>query len=491
MDLRLLEAVTAELRQKLSGARIDKIFQPEADILILRLWNGRESLRLLLSPAPRFPRLHLTTRSFPNPAAPPRFCQLLRARLSRVRQVEQVPGERIVHLHCQGPQKEDYLLAVELLGRRANLVLVDALGLIVDVWARDDQGEGARQLMPGRPYRLPDPFSPPQAVSKEILPLEAMAESPSAAVEAYYERLLGETGELGEQRRMLKLITRRLARVRDRLDKIQAEENALREIESWRERGELLLANLHRLKKGLSEVALEDYYQDPPRLVTLALDPRLIPAENAEQYFRRYKKMRRGAEHIARRLEESRQELTWLEEVRHALEQAQESIDLVSIRGELEKAGLLAAQGSLAKRQPTDLRARLRSATSPGGYRIFWGRDNRTNDYLTRELAEAHDWWFHAKDLPGSHLVLKVRRRDEEVPEEDLRFAAALAAGYSRGAEAGKVEVMLTRAGEVRKPKGAPPGLVRVQSYRSLMVAPKKLPDEKKNLAICFREDII
>ncbi|WP_305041582.1 Rqc2 family fibronectin-binding protein [Geoalkalibacter sp.] len=476
MDIDLLRAVTAELQQCLTGARFDKIYQPEADLFIFRLWNGRDSLRLLVSPSPRFPRLYLTTQAFPNPGAPPRFAQLLRARLSRLVRIEQVPEERIVHFHCTGPQGEAYLLALELLGRRSNLLLVDEQGTIVDLWERDKCENTLRDLRPGQPYGLP---APRQVQGGQGRPMAETgnAGSPSTVAESYYRQLLVDADEVGEQKQLLRLVERRLTRVRGRLEKIRAEQQALAATDRWRELGELLLANLYRIKRGQAEIQLEDYYQEPPRPISIELDPRLTPAENAERYFRRYKKGRRGAEHIARRLAETAEETAWLETVQHALRQAQEPVDVVMIRGELEEAGLLPSQGNLAKRAPVDPRSRLRSTLSPGGYRIFWGRNNRTNDYVSRELAEAADWWFHAKDLPGCHLVLKVWRKDEDVPEEDLLYAAALAAGYSRGAEAGKVEVMVTRAAEVRKPKGAPSGLVQVRSYRSVRVEPKKLPE--------------
>ena len=553
MDILMIEAVTAELQEKLAGSRIDKIFQPEADILILRLWNGRENLRLLLSPAQRFPRLHLSEQSFPNPAAPPRFCQLLRARLSRLQRIALVPNERIVHLHCSGPGGEAYLLAVELVGRRSNLVLVDGDGFIVDLWKREKQESAARILLPGQPYQLPAPrlLTPlsevhelpedrgaPDEVARwlfrTLTPMSSFVaaelaaglqqgrslsklveeiiirrgerdyaptvgrlegapfisafpvhfveledvrhfNSPSEAAEYYFQLAMGEAGELGEKRQLLQRVARQLARINARIEKIRQEERRLAEGEGLREKGELLLANLYRISAGMHQIQVEDYYRDPPQPLTINLDPRLSAAQNAEQYFRRYKKGRRGAEHIARRLQESQQERDWLESVQHALEQAQEAVDVTAVRHELEEAGLLASQGRLGKRPVTDPRSRVRSAVSPGGYRIFWGRNNRTNDYVTRELAAPQDWWFHAQGMPGCHLVLKVRNRGEEIPDEDMLFAAALAAGYSKGSAAGKVEVMVARAADVRKPKGAPAGLVSVQAFTTLRVEPKKM----------------
>ncbi|MDO3380076.1 Rqc2 family fibronectin-binding protein [Geoalkalibacter halelectricus] len=555
MDILMIEAVVAELQAKIAGARIDKIFQPEADILILRVWNGRENLRLLISVAPRSPRIHLSTQSFPNPPAPPRFCQLLRARLDRITEVRLVENERIVQLSCRGGDGQDYLLVVELLGRRSNVALVDAAGTIVDVWRRDKEAPGERPLLPGQAYRLPpqrplmplaelkalptelrEPKATAQWLFRQVTPmssfvardlaasLEAGAalvnqieellarrreqryapvvgrlegkpfvspfaltalalegarefSSPSQATEYFHALVLGDSADVGEQRALLQLVNRRETRAARRLERILAESEEQKEVEGLRETGELLLANLFRIKKGMHAVTVEDYYTEPPQKRSITLDPQLTPSENAERYFRRYKKTKRAEEHIARRLSETRQELAWLADVRHALEQAVEPADIAVIRAELEDAGLLGTTRRIEKRQLPDLRERVRSTLSPGGYQLYWGRNNRTNDYVTRALAAARDWWFHAKDIPGCHLVLKARPGEDEIPEEDLRHAAALAAGYSRAAECAKVEVMVARAADVRKPKGAPPGQVSVRSFRTLLVSPKKIPE--------------
>jgi predicted ribosome quality control (RQC) complex YloA/Tae2 family protein len=552
MDILTLEAVTGELQQQLAGARIDKIFQPTADILIFRLWNGRQNLRLLISTAPGSPRIHFTDQEFPNPPAPPRFCQLLRSRISRIREIHQIAHERILHVHCQGGEQNHYQLIVELLGRRSNLVLVDGEGNIVDVLKREKQGAEGRALLPGQPYVRPAPrallalaevkalpielgdardisqwlfrqVSPMSSfVAEEVAagldkgrPLEDLVgeivtfrnsrqyspvvgrlrgkpfispfpvaalsledhrvfSSPSQAAEYYYSLVLHDAGGVGEQRALLQLVGRREARALRRLQQIQAEDQKQSEVERLREAGELLLANLWRISSGMTSVELEDYYCDPPQPRILALDARISPAENAEHYFRRYKKAKRAAEHISRRLKETRQELEWLASVKHALEQAVEPLDIAVIRSELEEEGLLGSQRRIEKRAVADIGRRVHSTLSPGGYRILWGRNNRTNDLVTRELADGQDWWFHAHRIPGCHLILKLRHKSETVPEADLHYAAALAAGYSRAAESDKVEVMVARAAEVRKPPGARPGMVTVRKYKTLMVSPEK-----------------
>ncbi len=157
MDNFFIEAVTLEITEKLAGARIDKIHQPEPELLLMRLWNGREELRLLLDATGGNARLHLTNGAWNNPFTPPRFCQLLRSRLTRILSIEKSREERIVHLRCRGREGENYLLIAELLGMQANLLLVDNNGRIIDALKRSAAG---REIVPGRLYVPPVPKAP-------------------------------------------------------------------------------------------------------------------------------------------------------------------------------------------------------------------------------------------------------------------------------------------------------------------------------------------
>lgn len=116
----------------------------------------------------------------------------------------------------------------------------------------------------------------------------------------------------------------------------------------------------------------------------------------------------------------------------------------------------------------------MRSSVTPGGFKLHWGKNNRSNDHVSRQLTGPDDLWFHAHNMPGCHLVLKRGERGGVVPEVDVLHAAAVAAAHSRGKDAGKVEVMVAEGRWVKKPKGARPGLVTVEHYRTVMVRPFK-----------------
>lgn len=555
MEVFFLEAVVAELAVRLKGAHVNKIYQPSGDDIILRLWTGRETMRLLLSTAAGRSRLHLTSAAIPNPSAPPRFCQLLRARLVLLTAVEQVPGERILKLRFCGHEKEQVTLVAELFGRQGNLLLLDERGQIIDVLRRVEGG--ARPLLPGNCYQAP-PTPPRQPLESAALHLPSFVDteafrrwllaevspmaptvarelatrvaqgataeqalrnfvdqwragnfqaqivtvagesllsafpitalpvterqtfaSVSAAADSYFAAPLAQLDGLGSRSELEKVMRKEKGRLASRLQRIAQEEGKQESYERDRLQGELLLANLHRLRKGLVEVMLDDWYQDPPQPTRIPLEPQLTPVENAERYFRRHRKGRRGADHLRRRREETLQEQDWLDGVALALEAAVQPDELLAVRRELEGAGLLRSRPEPANRRrkaaPT---TGVRQATTPGGFRLFWGKSHTANDQVSKELTAADDLWFHAAHRPGCHLVLKRGEHAGTIPEQDILFAAALAAGHSRGGEDSKLEVLVAEGKAVRKPRGARPGMVTVAHSRSVMVTPMRLPEE-------------
>jgi predicted ribosome quality control (RQC) complex YloA/Tae2 family protein len=556
MDAVVLAAVVRELTACLPGARVDKVYQPAAETLILRLWSRQGELRLLLSAAAGQASLHLTGRRFPNPPAPPRFCQLLRNRLGRLVAVEQTEGERVVRLQFLDTADQPLTLVVELFGAAANLLLLDQQGVIIDALKR--VGDGDRPVMPGKPYpallatgrmpfsaateqlpvdahapesflawvkqnltavsplalavlasglqrgiapqtlladyarRMADPSAQPalglwkgKAVlipfphpELEISELQSFA-TMNQALEAYSELAEKHPGRGSLAAELAKLVKRSRQRLQQRLEKLHQEEAMVEKEEEFGQWGSLLLASLHQLKKGQVETRLENYFLDPPQPVLIPLDPKRSPQENAAGYFQKAKKCRRGREHIHRRLQETAEELQWLDDIELALEEASEAADWESIRGALVEAGMLRQQpGRSPRRSGPELPAGLHQGLSPGGFRLFWGKNPRSNDYVSRQLTARDDLWFHAQGLPGCHLVLKRDGRAGEVPEPDRLFAAALAAGYSRGRNEQRVEVIQASGSAVRKPKGARPGLVTVQQFSTLLVAPRRLEGE-------------
>ncbi|GAB4182815.1 MAG: hypothetical protein Tsb0017_00010 [Geothermobacteraceae bacterium] len=472
MDRNLLDAILPALNAAVANARIGKIHQPTDDTLIFRLWNGRENLRLLISTGP-YARLHLTEKDYPNPFTPPRFCQLLRARITRIESLRQVNDDRIVRFDCRGPEGGCHLY-VELFGRPGNAILVDAGGRIIDALVRRRAGDGERELLPGRPYVLPatqksGPKKPGEVPLDEAVDIRQLSRQLD---EEYYPKQF-RSGQLGDRGALQQVLNRERKRLQRRLENIRREGEQKTDFNTGRHLGELLLANLHRVKKGMTDVEVDDYTSQPPNRVVIPLDPRLSPQENAEALFKRYKKDKRGLDHVARRQRETEEELAWVEQLRHDLDQAETPEELRELAAELRQAGLYRpARIEPATRRRLDNPPAVRRTRSPGGFEVLWGRNNRANDHLSHRLAAGHDYWFHAMDSPGAHVVL---RRDSDritVPEADLAFAAAIAAAQSRRKNDAAVEVMCALVRDLIRPKWGHPGQVLVPRFETVRVAP-------------------
>lgn len=266
---------------------------------------------------------------------------------------------------------------------------------------------------------------------------------------------------------IIKLLSNAEARI-ERKRAVQTEELiASEEAEKFRLWGDLITANIYRLKRGQETAAVEDY--NTGETVEIPLDSRLPPAANAQKYYKKYTKAKTAGEMIRRLLEESADELVYLASVRDALSRADTERELAEIRQELRQSGY----GSRMK-SPKDKKNAaptvLRFETS-GGYEVLCGKNNIANEHITFRLAERDDWWFHVKNMPGSHVVMRCAP-DDDPPEKDFTEAATIAAVYSKAADGASVPVDYTKVRYVKKPPASKPGFVTYSKNWSAFVTP-------------------
>jgi len=473
MKLDLIERVVAELAEQLAGARVSKIYQPAPEILLFKLWNGRETLRLLISAEVQKSRLHLTEKSWLNPHQPPRFCQLLRSRISRINSISVVNNDRIVQMNCAGAQGNCKLI-VELTGKSSNLFLLDDMGMIIDVLKRGYAKDKGRVVLPGGKYIFPENMVRNQKMGEESFDQLEENCSWNQTVEKLYSGMEHTENKNDFYHQLQKTVGRQLKKLRKRQLSIEKDLQKQQKFDADRQKGELLLANLHSIQRGVDEISLQNYYLQPPETVSITLDPLLSPQQNAEKYFNRYKKARRGQEHSQRRLQETQAELNWLEQLDYQLKDTVKNSDIEEIAQELRDVGLLKDKNRLHTKK-TLQPSKPHETTSPSGFRILWGRNNRQNDEISTKILKSGDFWFHVHHAPGAHVVIKVGSTKKIVTDADLNYAASIAAGYSKSRSDNKVEVMLAEAKSVHKPKGCKPGLVNVLQYKTLIVKPFRL----------------
>ncbi len=266
------------------------------------------------------------------------------------------------------------------------------------------------------------------------------------------------------------IVSRAISRLERKCEAQRGELKDAEEGDAWKRRGDLVTANLWQMKRGDTRLVATDYTVDPPVEVEVLLDGRLSPAANAQRFYKLYNKAKRARATLTEQLAHSREELAYLESVEAFLDAAEGEQDLVEIREELYRAGYASRMKGYAP--PKQVKLRPMEFTSPSGYRVLVGRNNTQNDHLTHHLAAKGDLWFHAKGVPGSHVILFCD--GAEPPADDYTYAATLAATYSR-AEGDSVAVDYTRVRYVKKPPASKPGYVTYSTnYTAYVRAEKK-----------------
>ena len=227
--------------------------------------------------------------------------------------------------------------------------------------------------------------------------------------------------------------------------------------------GELINTYGYNLEEGAKKLEALNYYNN--EMVSIPLDPTKTAQENSQRYFDRYNKLKRTYEALSRLIQETQEEISYLESVRTSLDIAMSEDDLAEIKEELISSGLMRRKFSKKK---VKIKNTPLHYVSSDGYHMYVGKNNFQNDQLTFDLAVGNDWWFHVKQAPGSHVIVKTN--GEDLPDQTFEEAGRLAAYYSsmRGVE--KVEIDYVEKKHVKKPKGGKPGFVVYYTNYSLVI---------------------
>jgi len=232
--------------------------------------------------------------------------------------------------------------------------------------------------------------------------------------------------------------------------------------------GELIISNLHKISAGMCEIEVENYYDESNSLITISLDSRLSPSKNAQQYFKKYLKSKKAIIEIKKQLEEVEVDINYFENIIQSMENATIIDDIEEIRLELISEGYL--KRKVSKKNKNKPPKKPLCFTSSDGFTILVGKNNTQNDILTLKTAIKTDYWFHTKDIPGSHVVLVT---NNSTPSDvAIMEAAELAAFFSKGKLSSKVPVDYTIIKNVKKPSGAKPGMVIYENHKTIFVTP-------------------
>ena len=236
--------------------------------------------------------------------------------------------------------------------------------------------------------------------------------------------------------------------------------------EKYRVWGELLNTYGYEVEPGAKSMEALNYYTN--EMIQIPLDETMTPQENAKKYFDKYSKLKRTKEALDTLLQETGDEIKHLESIAASLDIASSEEDLVQIKEEMMEYGYVKRKNTGGKK--VKVTSRPYHYISSDGYDIYVGKNNFQNDELSFKLASGNDWWFHAKGQPGSHVI--VKSKNEELPDRTFEEAGKLAAYYSKGRQAPKVEIDYTQKKNLRKPTGGKPGFVVYYTNYSLLIEP-------------------
>ncbi|MBE5925133.1 MAG: fibronectin/fibrinogen-binding protein [Lachnospiraceae bacterium] len=561
--------IVRDMKERLEGGRIYKIYQPETDEINLVVKNNGGTHRLMLNASATLPLVYFLSENKNNPMTAPNFCMLLRKHIGngRIIEVTQPEFERIIsieieHLDEMGDVCRKKLI-IELMGKYSNIIFTDNEGNIIDSVKRIGSNiSSVREVLPGREYVLPpsDKKNPLNITKEEFL--GDILSKPESIVKAIYTSITGMSKEMSEEicyeaevdgnfstdsladsnKEMLwnvfstlmekvcngeyepcivyndgvpvafssfhlymyedlnvvkfndvsevlthfyaekdtysrmhqkstdlrKVLSALIERTSKKYD-IQAKQlKDVEKREKYRIYGEMLQAYGHEVKEGDKSITVNNYYDNTE--ITIPLDPLLTAVENANKYFNKYNKMKRTYEASLVLVKESKDTLDQLLLLQNSVELATSEADIAEIRREMELSGFLKEKKG-KKENGKQEKSKPLHFVSSDGFHMYVGKNNLQNDRLTFKTAGPKDLWFHAKEMPGSHVIVKLEGA-EDVPDNTYEEAAKLAAFYSTGKTSPKVEIDYTRRGNLKKPPESNPGYVIYHTNYSMVAIP-------------------
>lgn len=297
----------------------------------------------------------------------------------------------------------------------------------------------------------------------------------SELLDAFYTR----RDKSDDIRRRAQSLRKSIKNAHDRtIRKLELQRSDLKKTEGRDEKrkyGDLITANIYRLKKGEAELVAEDYYEENSPEVHIKLDPMKTPQQNAAAYYKEYNKLKSARSHLTELTAAAERDLEYLKSVLDELDRAENDRDIAEIRRELTETGYIRRQRGAKKEKISEQKPLVFRSTS--GLEILVGRNNAQNDKLTLKTARKTDIWFHTQKIHGSHVILRTEGLEPDA--QSLVEAASLAAYYSQGRDGGKIAVDFTPVRYVKKPSGALPGMVIYTEYNTMMAQPDEALVEK------------
>ncbi|MEP6923465.1 MAG: NFACT family protein [Pyrinomonadaceae bacterium] len=494
MDNQTLQAVVDEILPVLLNCTIGKIFQMERNQLIIDFRPGDGRYLLLNFEPSSTPRIYLVRRRLRDLEKQSEntgnFVQFARKRLAgaALNNISKDTSDRIVNFvfvaETENSETAIFALAAQFTGNTANLFLLDANGVILDSLRESDKI--------GQIYNLPlsDGEMPRRgdAEKKSLLSKLALSQtsefpashdtsSLSNKLDAYFSQLEIEHKFETDAKLARGKVRQELVKKEKLLARLEFDLTRHGEPGHLKKMGDLLLANAVTARREGNRVFVIDYFDENAPEIAIEADENLTLPEAAEKFFARYTKARNAAIELTDRIANLKSEIPQLKTQQETLEKIIATADEAKLRDFVEHNNLFPAQPKIdakprSKNEPK-ITSGVRRYRSSDGLEILVGRNSKDNDYLTMRVAKSLDWWMHAADYGGSHVIVRNPGK-RELPPKTLLEAAQLAAKFSQARADSKVAVNYAQRKFVSKPKNAPLGLVRLASFRTILVEPKE-----------------
>ncbi len=476
LSLRELRRAVRLIEARISDATLRKITQPEAHQLILKFEGSSGKSHVMISTKPGFARICITDKVLPQARPPFSFCEYLRAHLTgtRLSRMETPEDDRQIRFHLDS-RSEHYVLIFSILGSRSNVYLLKEGEKLVHAMRSLD--ETRRELKIGEVWINPRGRVPSSGIDR----WEEVAD------DRYLEVIDQLYRDLERRNKAAQLVSRIENALKKERTFLGRKSINLREdlaeaklAEEYREKGELLKSVLHEVRPGDAGITAVD--QRTGKTVEIPLDSKISPAANLESYFARYHRESRAVPMIQQQLLNLQFSLCELETIERQLREASkaESADIEALESMMRKPAIrrlinrhLPARKTAApsgrKKDKKGIPARLmpKRYRTQDGLEIWVGRSDESNDYLTTRLARGNDLFFHLEVHSGSHVILRTEGRSDP-PQESLLDACELAVHFSSLKNSRSADVRMAPVKEVKKPKGAKPGLVYVRKSKTI-----------------------
>jgi predicted ribosome quality control (RQC) complex YloA/Tae2 family protein len=568
-----LNSIKNDLYKKLTGGRVDKIYQPDKNEIIISIRNNGVNYKLLMTATSSSPRLHITGLSRKNPQEPPMFCMLLRKHLTsaHVLDVKQINFDRILEITFECKDELDTTvnksLIIEIMGKHSNIIFMNTdTKIVIDSIKRVAENiSSVRQIYPGIKYVIPpeqDKLNPLEVteeiflhtieksndglviynffyksfmglspfISKEICFLTGLNEStyigelndeckiklwtafnhimgkikandfcfniyldenseqtgfycldvqylktsiknqydnPGNLLDEYYYEQDNKNKINQKVASLIKSMNTKIERDRKKVEKQRNELLNAEDRDKYKIYGDLILANLYKIPEN-HKLTVINYYDPEQKEITIPLDPRLNLSQNSQKFFKKYNKLKKAVEELQKLIEISLNEIQYLENILYSIEACETTDDLDEIYNELISEGIMKKKSKVKKEK--EFKPEFMTFISSGNHEILVGKNNLQNDMLTFKVGKKDDYWFHAKSIPGSHVI--IRTNGDELTDDEYVEAARIAAYYSKGKNSSSVEIDYTKKSNLKKPPNAKPGFVIYDTNYSMMVEP-------------------